>query len=160
MELDSRFWWWFAPRYWFARKPRPLIILDDVQKLFRNESMKEVQSIILNSFLFPLRDKNRACVILITSDYSIEKDLKALSGMTSRLMTFNFPKISKTDFENYAVENLDILRKKNNFLTIGILKKYHEDFNSDLRKLVEFIKKFEGNYESNYKFLLFFLFSP
>ena len=148
-ELHFSHFWWFAPRYWFHQKLRPLIILDDIQSLFKNEEMKNLQSMIINSLLYPLRDSNQACIILITSDYTIEKELNGLSGMSSRLRTFPFPEMTKSEFEFYVSENIEILKTKNHLLSSNILMKYYEDFNSDLRSLNSFIEEFQGNYEGN-----------
>ena len=134
-------------RYWFAKKPRSLIIFDDVQKLFKSEKMKDLQSIILNSMLYPIRDNNQACIMLITSDYSIQYELSSLSGMRTRLETNPFPKLSKEDFDLYVKTNLEILQNINKLLTAEILMKYFEDFNTDLRNLNSFIEKFKGDYD-------------
>jgi len=146
-ELRKSRCWWFSPRYWFAKKPRPLIIFDDVQKLFKSPEMKELQSLILNSMLYPIRDSNQACIMFITSDYSIEDELSSLSGMRTRLETIRFPKLSKEDFELYVKENLERLQNMNKHLTAEILLKHFEDFNTDLRNLNRFIQMFKGDYE-------------
>jgi hypothetical protein len=151
-ELGNSRCWWFSPRYWFSKKPRPLIIFDDVQKLFKSEKIKDLQSLILNSMLYPIRDSNQACIMLITSDYSIEDELSSLSGMRTRLKTSPFPKLTKEDFRLYVKENFEILQNLNKLLTVEILMKHFEDFNTDLRNLNSFIEKFKGDYESKFLF--------
>ena len=130
-----------------------MLVLDDVQTLFKDNDFKNLQNYIINSILVPLRDNNEAVIFLVTSDYSIESDLKQLSGMSSRLETFPFPKIEKTEFEKYIQKELINLQKINSKLTLEFLLKFYEDFNTDIRSLNEFIKTFDGDYEGiNKKF--------
>ena len=130
-----------------------MLVLDDVQTLFKGNDYKNIQEYIINSILIPLRDKNEAVIFLVTSDYSIESGLSRLSGMSSRLKTFPFPKIEKTEFEKYIQKELINLQKINRKLTLEFLLKFYEDFNTDIRTLNEFIKTFDGDYEGiNKKF--------
>ena len=129
-----------------------MLVLDDVQKIFKSNDYKYIQDYIINSILIPIRDKNEASIFLVTSDYSIESDLKRLSGMSTRLRTFPFPKIEKKEFEKFIQMELMNLQKINSKLTLEFLMRYHEDFNTDLRSLNEFISEFDGNYEGKKKF--------
>ena len=130
-----------------------MLVLDDVQTLFKDNDFKNVQNYIINSILVPLRDKNETVIFLVTSDYAIESDLKQLSGMSSRLKTFPFPKIEKKEFEEYIQMELINLQKINSKLTLEFLLKFYEDFNTDIRSLNEFIRTFDGDYEGiNKKF--------
>lgn len=125
-----------------------MIVFDDVQRLFRDQEMAHLQSIIINTILFPIRDENHACIMFVTSDFWIEEDMKKLSGMDTRLKSYKFPRISKKDHENYLLKNFYKLKNLNNLLTFDLLEKFHEDFNSDLRALNAFIFAFDGDYES------------
>ena len=124
-------------------------MLDDVQRLFKDKDYKELQAFIINTILIPIRDKNEAVIFLVTSDYSIEEDLSNLSGMSTRLKTFPFPKMDGKEFEDVMKKDLENLKKFNKSLTLECLLKFYEEFNNDLRSLNQFIRIYDGNYESN-----------
>ncbi len=98
---------------------------------------------------------NEAAIFLLTSDYSIEAELSVLSGMSTRLKTFPFPKIGEKEFEDVMKKDLENLRKFNSKITLECLLKFYEDFNTDLRSLNQFIKIYDENYERNYDFYSF-----
>ena len=133
----------------FYKKRRPIFVLDDVQRLFKDKEYKELQAFIINTMLIPMRDRNEAVIFLVTSDYSIAEELSNLSGMSSRLKTFAFQKIDEKEFEDVMNKDLENLKKFNKSLTLECLLKFYEDFHSDLRSLNEFILIYKGNYEGN-----------
>ena len=124
------------------------MILDDVQQLFKKKEYEVLQTTIINSILVPIRDNNEAAIFLLTSDYSIQEDLSVLSGMSTRVKAFPFPKIGEKEFELAMQKDLENLQRFNNKITLEILVKFYADFNTDLRSLNEFISSYDGNYES------------
>ena len=141
--------WWFAPLASFSKKKRPLFVLDDVQQLFKDKDYKELQRFIINTILIPIWDNNQAAIFLVTSDYSIEEELSNLSGMSTRLQTFPFPKLERKEFEELMIKDRGNLKTFNTKLTIECILKFYEDFNTDLRSLNKFILIYNGNYEGN-----------
>jgi len=122
--------------------------MDDVQTLYRNQTpkMRLISQAILQNFMIPLTDSNQACFMLITSDYSIAQDVRSLSGMTSRLITYTFPKVNNKAFDNYIETNLGELLSINAKITPEIMKNFYNDFNSDFRSLNRFMVTYEGDY--------------
>lgn len=147
--------WWFAPFASFSKKKRPILVMDDVQRLFKEKEYKELQTIIINTILIPIRDSNQATIFLLTSDYSIEDELSKLSGMSTRLNTFPFPKIDLTEFQDAMKKDLNNLVKINKSITIECLFNFYEEFNTDLRSLSQFIQIYDGDFESNGEFYTF-----
>ena len=142
--------WFFAPLASFSKKRRPLLVLDDVQRLFKRKEYEPIQEFIINSILIPIMDRNEAAIFLVTSDYSIEQDLRRLSGMSTRMKTFPFPKIGQKEFEILMKKDLENLQHQNKQITLECLLQYYQDFNTDLRSLNRFIEEFSGDYEGNY----------
>ena len=119
-----------------------------MHQLFKKKEYEVLQTTIINSILVPIRDNNEAAIFLLTSDYSIQEDLSVLSGMSTRVKSFPFPKIGEKEFELAMQKDLENLQIFNNKITLEILVKFYADFNTDLRSLNEFISSYDGNYES------------
>lgn len=129
--------------------------MDDVQRIFKMKDCQIIQEFIINSILLPIRDNNEASIFIVTSDYSIEEELRLLSGMSTRMKIFPFPKLDKKDFEDLMKKDLEHLQKINNKITLESLLQFYDDFGADLRSLDHFIPNYKGNYEGDYEFFFF-----
>ena len=147
--MQNSRWWWFAPKYWISNTRKPLIIIDDVQYLFKYRELMFIQRNILTGILVPARDLDQASIMLISSDFSIANDITSLSGMSSRITIFPFPKIDQAQINEYFQKEIENFRKINKFITLECLKEFFSEFNTDLRSLNFFIKKYKGNYQGN-----------